>query len=382
MKVKKFVAPSMPEAMKMIRSELGTDAVILNSKIVHSGGFFGFFTKKSIEVIAAIDAKPTKEERRARAVVAEERKQPVQQTVVTPPLPQVEEKQLLQEIQQLKSMMETLAAQPPVHHEQYAPPLQAVYQKLLAQELEQEHCKAIMAYLTEKWYVHKAAASEDALWKWVKEWTAAQLAGVKFGGISYKKKYINVVGPTGVGKTTTLAKVAAQCVLKDNKRVAFITTDTYRIAAIDQLKTYAKILNIPLQVCYNLEDFRKAKEKFADYDVILVDTAGRNFRNKQYVEEMKQMMVLNDEMETYLVLSCTTKQVDMVAIAEQFSIVSIDKFIFTKLDETETYGAIFNLAMKYNRGIAYMTNGQNVPEDIRECSSTLVVNTLFGVDRA
>ena len=164
-----------------------------------------------------------------------------------------------------------------------------------------------------------------------------------FGGVSFTKKYINVVGPTGVGKTTTLAKIAAECILKYKKRVAFITTDTYRIAAIEQLKTYANILNVPLEVCYNLNDFQQATRQFESYDMVFIDTAGRNFRNQKYVEDLRNIIDYNQDMETFLVLSLTAKQIDMEDIYKQFSLISIDKMIFTKADETSTYGAMFNI---------------------------------------
>ena len=205
------------------------------------------------------------------------------------------------------------------------------------------------------------------------------MSGISFGGISFKKKFINVVGPTGVGKTTTLAKIAADCVLTHKKKVAFLTTDTYRIAAIDQLKTYAKILNVPMEVCYTIEDFRKAAQMYDDYDVILVDTAGRNFRNREYVDELKQTIDFDKDMESFLVLSLTAKQRDMEDIYEQFSIIDIDKFIFTKADETSAYGAMYNLIRKYSRGAAYITNGQNVPDDMIEAAPGEIAKMIIGV---
>jgi flagellar biosynthesis protein FlhF len=200
-----------------------------------------------------------------------------------------------------------------------------------------------------------------------------------FGPINFSKKYINVVGPTGVGKTTTLAKIAAQAVLKYGKKVAFITTDTYRIAAIDQLKTYAKILNVPLEVTYTIDDFVKAKERFSHFDLILIDTAGRNFRNKQYVEDLKSVIGFDEDLETILVLALTSKYSDMLDIFEQFSSIKINKLIFTKVDETSKYGTIVNLILKNKIGVAYLTNGQNVPDDIFEASPESIANTVFGV---
>jgi len=326
MKVKKFIAPNMPEAMKMIRNELGKDAVILNSKVVQKGGIFGFFTKKNIEVIAAVDPQPIP------------KKQPV------------------------------------------PGPLNDINQFLSDQEIELQLRKEIMSFLLEKWYVNKGEADFEKICKWGKEYLVNSMSSLSFGAIDFSKKYINVVGPTGVGKTTTLAKIAAQAVLKYEKKVAFITTDTYRIAAIDQLKTYAKILNVPMEVTYTLDDFAKAKEKFSDFDLILIDTAGRNFRNKQYVEDLKSIIGFDDDLETILVLALTSKFSDMLDIFEQFTSIKIDKFIFTKVDETSKYGTILNLILKYKIGVAYLTNGQNVPDDIFEASPESIANTIFGVN--
>lgn len=381
MKVKKFIAPNMPEAMKMIRNELGKDAVILNSKVVQKGGIFGFFTKKNIEVIAAVDPQPIP------------KKQPVQKEIQEPkveikPAPSIKpveipktDAKILKEIKDLKEMLKGLAMNNGGDSfEHYPGPLKDMNQFLNDQEIELQLIKEIMSYLLEKWYVNKGEANFDQLTSWGKEYLVNGMTPLSFGAIDFSKKYINVVGPTGVGKTTTLAKIAAQAVLKYGKKVAFITTDTYRIAAIDQLKTYAKILNVPLEVTYTIDDFAKAKERFSHFDLILIDTAGRNFRNKQYVEDLKSVIEFDQNLETILVLALTSKYSDMLDIFEQFSSIKIDKLIFTKVDETSKYGTIVNLILKYKIGVAYLTNGQNVPDDIFEASPESIANTIFGVN--
>ena len=115
---------------------------------------------------------------------------------------------------------------------------------------------------------------------------------LQFDGINFNRKIIQFIGPTGVGKTTTLAKVAAQSILEHEKKIAFITADTYRIAAIDQLKTYARILNVPVEVAYSIEDYKNALNKFQDYDIIFVDTAGRNFRDVKYVQRTERSYII------------------------------------------------------------------------------------------
>ncbi len=196
--------------------------------------------------------------------------------------------------------------------------------------------------------------------------------------MGFNKKYINIVGPTGVGKTTTLAKVAAETMLNQRKKVAFITTDTYRIAAIDQLKTYAKILNVPIEVAYNLEDFKRAADRFSHYDIVFIDTAGRNFRNEQYVKDLGNIIDFSNDLETYLVLSLTSKQTDMDAIYRQFSTIPIKQVIFTKADETATYGSMINFIQRNQIAPFYITNGQNVPDDIVRATPTNIVNTILG----
>ncbi|MFC0271313.1 hypothetical protein ACFFIX_07590 [Metabacillus herbersteinensis] len=186
-----------------------------------------------------------------------------------------------------------------------------------------------------------------------------------------------MIGPTGVGKTTTLAKLAAECMLQQKKSVAFITTDTYRIAAIDQLKTYAKILDAPIEVCYNIEDFKEAKQKLQHFDHVYIDTAGRNFRNLQYVKDLQSIIDFDQEMETFLVLAATSKLEDMLAVYEQFSLLHVDKLIITKLDETATKGALLDLMVKTKKGIAYTTHGQNVPDDIQHSTSERIIDEIL-----
>ncbi|OXB94524.1 flagellar biosynthesis protein FlhF [Parageobacillus galactosidasius] len=371
MKVKKFVAPSMPEAMKMIRAELGSDAVILNSKVVRKGGFLGLFTKKNIEVIAAVDPQPVHER-------AERKKET---TSLLAEKKQKEDAELLHELKELKTMLKQLSTNVTTGFSHYPGPLGEVHCRLAKQEISAPLVQEIMADLLEKWYTNGGKATEKQVVAWAKEIMKEKLSLLPFGGISFQKKYINVVGPTGVGKTTTLAKIAARCVLEHGKNIAFITTDTYRIAAIDQLKTYANILNVPLEVCYNLQDFHEAKKKLSDRDVVFIDTAGRNFRHLQYVKDLRNMIDFNEEMETFLVFALTAKYEDMKTIYEQFSLIPIDRFIFTKLDETTHYGAMFNLMMEYKVGAAYLTNGQNVPDDMMEASVEQMMNMLFGVER-
>lgn len=385
MKVKKYIAPSIAEAMKIIRAELGNDAVILNSKVVQTGGFLGFFKKRSVEVIAAVDhaekVQPKVKEK-AKIHPVQTKQPPVTQNVkdVKPLLvPDKASDELLKELTELKKMIKDMS----LVDDKKLPvpkPLQEIEQLLINQDIDKSLRDELIVSLVEKWYMDGGNASTMDLLDWSKGQMVKRISDVSFGEITFEKKYVNVVGPTGVGKTTTLAKIAANCALQHKKKVAFITTDTYRIGAIEQLKTYAKILSIPLEVCYSLEDFKKACDSFKEFDVVLIDTAGRNFRNQKYVEDLKNVIDFEKEMETLLVLSLTSKQRDMEDIFKQFSIIGINKFIFTKADETSHYGAMFNLVDKYRIGVAYVTNGQDVPDDMIAVDRESIPKMILGVE--
>ncbi|KAF0825837.1 flagellar biosynthesis protein FlhF [Cytobacillus firmus] len=379
MKVKKFMAASMPDATKQIRAELGKDAVILNSRVVYTGGVLGFFKKRNIEVMAAADSNQEIEQKpavKSAAIPAasnhfkgntEDSQFPGSRT----------SDELIREISSLKQMMSSLAGGKQISTV-YPEAIRKVMQLLNEQEIDNSIQDQVLQVLLEKWYLGGAKAKAAEVEAWLQEELIKQIEDIPFSGISFTKKYINVAGPTGVGKTTTLAKMAAECVIKHKKKAAFITADTYRIAAIDQLKTYAGILDIPLEVCYTIDDFRQAAEKLKEYDLVLIDTAGRNFRNRQYVEDLKNVIDFEKDMETFLVLSLTAKQKDMEDIYNQFSIIDIDKLIFTKADETSTYGAMYNIIHKYKKGTAYITNGQDVPDDILMAGPEDIVKQLMG----
>ncbi|MGE7185218.1 flagellar biosynthesis protein FlhF [Peribacillus sp. NPDC006672] len=376
MKVKKYLAPSMNEAMKRIRGELGSDAVILSSKAVYNGGFLGLFKKRSIEVIAAID--PVSQP--IQTVMKQKSKKLPSKPKMANHTPDINEgnkesADLLKEIEGLKDMIKSMQIYSP--DREYPGKLQKFHDYLMEQEVDISLRSQIMDELLEKWFVFKQQSTDEEIQVWLEEAMYGILEKVENGKPGLQKKYINIVGPTGVGKTTTLAKVAAETMLKHDKKVAFITTDTYRIAAIDQLKTYAKILNVPIEVAYNLEDFKKATERFSHYDYVFIDTAGRNFRNPQYVKDLNEIIHFTDEMETYLVLSLTSKQKDMEDIYRQFATIPIKQVIFTKADETSTFGAIFNFIHTHKLGAAYITDGQNVPDDIEIATSSQLLKMAF-----
>lgn len=387
MKVKKYIAPSMQEAMKKIRSEMGNDAVILNSKMIYTGGFLGLFSKKKIEVIAAMDpdvprtmVDGTQNSQQVKSKLPDTTKKEKINVQHLADLNETkslenENQTLLNEIIEMKKMMKSFSTNE--KSEFYPDLLQDMLNKLTNRDVNPDIRGQVMSDLLEYWYKQNGQVSIEQLKLKENELFIELLKDIDFVGVSYKKKYINVIGPTGVGKTTTLAKLAAECVIQKQKKVAFITTDTFRIAAIDQLKTYAKILNVPLEVCYSIEDFKDAQKKFAMYDYIFIDTAGRNFLDSQYVNDLKKLIDFTDEMETFLVLAATAKAADMLAVYKQFSVIPINKLIFTKMDETSTRGTLFEVMLKTKKGIAYTTHGQNVPDDIEMATREKIVNQIL-----
>ena len=367
MKMKKYTAPSIAEAMKQVRAELGEDAVIINSKVVVTKKLFGLIKHKNFEVLAGVDTiePPT-------PIVSEYghvQNQLLQSAAVSNNNVHKEQEsvsiELKEEIASLKEMLQTLkkeALQSSLPEE-----LQPFIEYLRRQELNEELITTISDELFAHYKKYNGISNEKIV-EIATNLLREKLSSLPISGLSYKKKYVNVLGPTGVGKTTTIAKMAARSVLEKKKKIGFITTDTYRIAAIEQLKTYANLLQAPVEIVYNFNDYKEAIEKFAHLDLVFIDTAGRNYKEVKYVNELKKLISFDDDIESYLVLSLTAKEQDMESIIEQFSEMPIEKFIFTKLDETNTIGTMYNLMIKYNKGLAYYTNGQEVPEDIEEAT--------------
>lgn len=370
MKIKKYIADSMPEAMDVIRKDLGTDAVILQTKQIKQKRFLGLFHKKKIEVIAAKDPHPyqTKKEGTAGNAGPAEKAKPLVQTG------QTAEHEILQEIKSLKKIIELETSNKELD---LPPDYKIAHHALLMQEVDRSLADEIIADAFAKLESEKEPGRKR-IQQTVKGLINDRLNKLTFDGITNEDKIVQFVGPTGVGKTTTIAKIAAQLMLKEKKRVAFITTDTYRIAAIEQLKTYARILNVPLEVAYNVDDYHQAIEKLADHDVILVDTAGRNFRNPTYIDQLKEMMGNVTGISTYLVLALTAKPKDMVGLFEQFKQIPLKEVIFTKMDETSQYGSILSITLPNEIGIAYMTNGQDVPDDLVKPNPSLISELIVG----
>ncbi|NLY88904.1 MAG: flagellar biosynthesis protein FlhF [Firmicutes bacterium] len=334
MRVRRFVANTAQEAVAKVKKELGNDALILNSRSYKEGGFLGLFGKKRFEVLAAIDENLQRKElkiREPRAGTGRPAFQREQESI----LPELES--LRKELGELRRAVESVSKQ-----------------------------------------VSRAPAEEERV---VAPQTVAPQTKFFFPSFAPVKllsrpTVVALVGPTGVGKTTTIAKLAANFALFEGKSVGLVTIDTYRIAAVEQLKTYAEILNLPLRVVFTPGEFKRALLELSDKDLILVDTAGRSQRNRRQIRELSQFFNGRRLHETHLVLSTNTKLEDMLEAAEAFREVSFNRLIFSKLDETSNIENMLTFLERVQVPLSYLTTGQNVPEDIEVASPDVIKKYL------
>ncbi|MDT9718737.1 flagellar biosynthesis protein FlhF [Paenibacillus sp. ClWae2A] len=287
----------------------------------------------------------------------------------------LQQDKLMTELQDLKQMVTRLSKQgtsaDPVPEE-----LHTIRERLTEQDVWPE--------VWESWFDSiQAKFSEDEL----KEQDVEQVMKLEVThfleqrieeGILPTTRIVYVAGPTGVGKTTTIAKLAAEQMFKKQRKVGFITSDTYRISAVEQLRTYASILNVPLEVVQSPGDTQRAISRLENCDLIFMDTAGRNYRNELLVSELQSLLAPVENSETFLVMSMTSKSADMVQITEHFSKYGLDKVIFTKMDETGSCGPLFNLLHRFPLKLAYVANGQNVPDDLLKPDADSLSKQLLG----
>ncbi|MEF2965195.1 flagellar biosynthesis protein FlhF [Paenibacillus sp. M1] len=290
----------------------------------------------------------------------------------------LKEERLLEELREMKAWIGQLARQQQ-HNRELPEPLASIKSRLESQEISAELIDKWLDAAYEQWIESGKVEADGALEERVRTEADAFLQDRVDDGIRDDTRIVYIAGPTGVGKTTTIAKLAADQIFRGHKKVGFITADTYRISAIEQLRTYSSILNVPLEVVQSPGDVQRAMKRLSHCDLILMDTAGRNYLNEIHVAELHSLLSTSEQSETYLVLSLTSKTQDMRKITEHFSRYGLDKVIFTKLDETESVGPMYNLLKDFPLRVSYIANGQNVPDDLLPADRKLLLDLIMGV---
>ena len=438
--VKKFQAPTEMEAIIKAREELGSTAVVLNIKSIKQRGLARLFKKDAVEVTAALEEKdivdginknkPVFDNNAASGQEAKPERM-INQSMVSggtsstinliaddntavSSASAIEQKldslhNLLQNQGNLNSDMSSSGSQgKTVAASAYTKRmsdikedisgaagenkqvkerenanykfLQLIYKKLIDNEVDSRFANEIIGEIENSL---KKESNLDSILAAVYQKIILKLGKPKTIEMGDKAKVIFFIGPTGVGKTTTIAKIASSFKIEKEARVAFITADTYRIAAVEQLNTYASIIDCPVSVVYSVEDMNKSLSEYKDYDLILVDTAGRSHKATEQMDELKafieEVAQRADEFdfECYLTLSLTTKYKDLKSIADKYDDVDW-AVIFTKLDETCSVGNILNIRMLTDRPLSYTTSGQNVPDDIEVINEQCIARQLLG----
>ena len=345
--------------MAQVKNVLGRDAIILHTRTFRKGGILGFFAKEKVEVMAGMDI----------PIAAA-----IEKVIPPPPPPVIEEDKNLAKVQlELATMRDLL--EKVLKKEPQAAEHSPLLDLLLANDIDQGIAEQMIMELPKK---YRQGALTPEIKKRLMEQIENKLQHIE--GIKIPKsgrKIVAFIGPTGVGKTTTIAKLAANFAIQEGYRVALITADTYRVSAVEQLKTYSDIMGIPIHVVYTGEEIKKVIDSNPDKQLILIDTAGRSPHNSDQLEELEKLLQIDDSIEKHLVLSTTTKYKDALDIVEKFSQCSPDKIIFTKLDEARNIGTIVNLLYQTHITLSYVTNGQNVPDDIELVDPQKLAQLIF-----
>ncbi len=417
--IKKYIGKTEEEAISLAKADLGEGVSIMNTKEVTPHGIFKLFRKPSFEVTAAVDEikkeepvtavkeetpdfsklqqvlnekqfVPAPDSKAAQKEAERERLIKSRQIIEDEPAQDGEDKEDNNGIEQkLNTLQDLLEKQMVLSREEEKDEKERVVDKnqayldlirkqLIQNEVEETYVNQIIEEI-EGTLGHNSTL--DNILAGVYQKIVLKIGSPHLIDLKTKHtKYIFFIGPTGVGKTTTIAKIASMMKLANKSNVALVTSDTYRIAAVEQLKIYANILGIPLNVVYTAEELAKLMEEQPGYDLVLVDTAGRSHNNEEQKEDLVQLLktIPENEREIFLVLSATTKYQDLVRITGIYSEICKYNLIFTKLDETDTIGNIFNIHILTGAPLSYITEGQNVPNDISKIDAQKIAKQLLG----
>ena len=408
--IKKFVGKTEEEALEAARKELGSGIGTMNVKTVKQKGLWGLMGAKLVEVTVALeeeneslrtvrretpvskavtsaaDASQDGNAQNANSLMTEsskniEKKLDSLQTLLVNRLQQEESarSEMTERREDTPAKEETSEKEPERQEStQQEKFIRLLYNTMLENEVDEKFANQIISEVdkSEKPDVPIDFILANIYQKMILKFNKAK-------GISPAQKGPKVVffmGPTGVGKTTTIAKIASSFTVDEKKKVALLTADTYRIAAAEQLRTYANILEVPFRVVYTPEEAEAAVKDFREFDYVFVDTAGHSHQNAEKLDTMKKLIEVvgqSAEYQTFLVLSAATKYRDLLKIASSYQEISDYQLIFTKLDETATLGNLLNVKLSTDTPIAFVTYGQNVPDDIELFNPQKTVKQLL-----
>ena len=409
--IKKFVAKTEKEAIENARAELGEGVVVMNVKPVKSKGLFAFLKSPMVEVTVALEEESEKLTAAVSAIssviASSQSKEEEEEKSISDknaPVTETAEKRensgvvrekrennsaIEEKLDSLQSLLEQQLQKPEEEKEEPQEEkkeetetdkfMHLLHDTMLENEVDEKYAREIMdeIELINRPNIPFDYALANIYQKMILKFGKPSGVEPASNGI----KIVFFIGPTGVGKTTTIAKIASKFRVDEKKKVALLTADTYRIAAAEQLRTYANILEVPFRVIYTVEEINKALEDFKDYDYILIDTAGHSHQNMTQKDNMRNIIHSVDdrvESEVHLVLSATTKYKDLISIADSYKEMADYKLIFTKLDETTTLGNLLNLRLYTGASLSYVTYGQNVPDDIEDFNPQKTVKRLLG----
>ncbi len=367
MKVRKYLASDMKEGLMRVKKDLGRDAVILHSRRVRRKGLRGFFTPRQMEIIAAVE--PKSKEHSVNGIMLQKFAEKEKEMGT-----------MAEELEVLKSRVTELSTSTHSDAQTAVPEKAAPKKKSVAYWRNYlEHHDLDPALLEEIFTEAESAAagpgrvSHSRMAEILREKAADKI--ITSSGCSCRTQVF--LGPTGVGKTTTLAKLAARLSLQESEKVGLITIDHYRIGAVEQLRTYSEIMDLPLEVVMAPQDLYKAMMRLEGCDRILVDTAGRSTGDKEQLADLASYIDMLLPADIHLVISATTRRQDVNYIADSFKKLKYNHLIVTKLDETNSYGTVINSSYYTKLPLVYLTDGQRVPEDLKPASKLDLAGLLW-----
>jgi flagellar biosynthesis protein FlhF len=373
MQVKTYRAKTMQDALALVRRDLGPAASVLRTRQVRGGLFKWLGGSRQVEVVAsAIISVPSRLPQRTRT---SETQPPLAATTPTTSFRAAAASRLAEQsqggidlaaqISQLQSKVDELCRRAGRGGRDEMPAgLFRLFTDLIDAEVNEELARELVEDVrshSDDLDLQQVEPLRERLMKIVEERIA--VAG-PIRTTPGRRRLVALVGPTGVGKTTTIAKLAANFRLREKQRVGLITVDTYRIAAVEQLRTYADIIDLPMEIVATPREMHQAVARMADMDLILMDTAGRSPRDEVKIQELKSMLAEAAPDEVHLVLSSVAGAGTLAKTAEQFAVVGATALVLTKLDEAVSLGNVLPLVRSSGLPLSYLTHGQNVPDDI------------------